>query len=67
MQIIVNGENIEVSNGCNSVAALLAHMDIHAVGVAVAIEKSVITRSRWSENIITEGCKVTIIRATQGG
>lgn len=67
MQIIVNGENIEVSKGCNSVAALLAHMEIHALGVAVAIEKTVITRGRWSENLITEGTKVTIIRATQGG
>jgi sulfur carrier protein len=42
-------------------------IDPEASGVAVALNSEVVTRRRWSETTLTEGDRLEVIRATQGG
>lgn len=38
-----------------------------ARGVAVALDGEVVTRSRWSETELRDGCMVEVVAAIQGG
>ena len=65
MQIQVNGHLVETS--APTVAALLLELEIAPIGVAVAINESVVRRAKHSEFRLHEGDKIEIIRAVQGG
>ncbi|HZK75961.1 MAG TPA: sulfur carrier protein ThiS [Candidatus Kapabacteria bacterium] len=36
-------------------------------GIAIAINDSVVPKSRWREHALKEGDRIEIVRATQGG
>jgi len=36
-------------------------------GIAIAVNSTIIPKSRWSEHELNENDNVTVIRATQGG
>lgn len=36
-------------------------------GIAIAINDSVISKSRWTEHELQDGDRIEIVRATQGG
>ncbi len=67
MNVHVNGSPRELSTP--SLLDLLASEGIapDARGVAVAVNDRVVTRSKWHEHALTEGDRVEIVRATQGG
>jgi len=62
MTVIVNGEAQEVAPGC-TVAALAPDQR----GVAVAVNREIIPRSRWGQALLAEGDRVEILEAAQGG
>ncbi len=67
--IFLNGEATHIP-GSMSLPALLETLDIDPAtvrGIAVAINDEVVRRKLWAETIITEGDRVEIVTATQGG
>ncbi len=65
MNVRLNDRNIATS--APDLAALIAEQIPDVQGIAVAIGSDVIPRGRWAQTPLTEGCAVTVIRATRGG
>jgi sulfur carrier protein len=66
--IFVNGEEREVA-GQRTLRDVLVgpgETDLRR-GVAVAVNGSVVPRARWAETALSEGAKVEIVTAVQGG
>jgi sulfur carrier protein len=67
MLIYVNGEQREVAAG-TLVSEVVADGDATPRrGIAVAVDGSVVPRARLAETALTEGAKVEIVTAVQGG
>ena len=62
MIVIVNGEAQEVAAGC-TVGTLAPDQR----GVAVAVNREIVPRSRWSQARLAEGDRIEILEAAQGG
>ncbi len=67
MLIFVNGEQREVPPGTRLTAVVGGGDDTPRRGVAVAVDGSVVPRARLSETALTEGARVEIVTAVQGG
>jgi sulfur carrier protein len=65
MKITVNDEAVEVDEK-TSVAGLLDTLGFPDKGIAVAVDWSVLPRSEWSRSL-SEGAKVEVVTAVQGG
>jgi sulfur carrier protein len=65
VKVIVNDEAVEVDENI-TVTALLATLGIPEKGIAVAVDWAVLPRSEW-EHTLTEGAKVEVVTAVQGG
>lgn len=67
MQIIVNEKIREFSVPLN-ITELLATINLPSVtGIAVAVNNQVIKRDEWERVHLSEGDRVLVIKATQGG
>ena len=66
MTIVVNGEEREATEGL-TVKGLLGELGLDRDGVAVAVDRRVVPRSRHAETRLGSGAKVEIIRAVGGG
>lgn len=67
MKVFVNKKDKIVPVGC-SVETLTEILGIKKdESIAIAIEMEVIDKEKWSNTILKEGDKVTLIRATCGG
>jgi sulfur carrier protein len=68
MTIELNGERVEV-NGAPTVAAMVERTRAHGEvrGVAVAVDGEVIPRSAWDDTRLSDGQKVEVVGAIQGG
>lgn len=66
MEIHVNGEPKQIAEGL-SLSALLLELDLKVEAVAVALNLSVVPRSRLAEQILSEGDRVEVVRAVGGG
>ena len=64
--ILVNGEPRDVP-ASSSVADLVATLDRGPRGVAVAVNREIITRGRWSERVLEAGDRVDVVQAIGGG
>ncbi len=62
MIVVVNGETLDVP--ADSTVGTLAP---NQRGVAVAVNREIVPRSRWSEAPLAEGDRVEILEAAQGG
>lgn len=62
MIVVVNGEAREVATNC-TVGSLAPDQR----GVAVAVNREIVPRSRWSEAHLCEGDRVEILEAAKGG
>ncbi len=65
MKLTVNDAAVEV-DGQITVAALLDRLGYPEKGIAVAVDWAVIPRSQWDTEL-TEGAKVDVVAAVQGG
>ncbi|CAN3126796.1 sulfur carrier protein ThiS [Mycobacterium sp. smrl_JER01] len=65
MKVTVNDEAVEVDERM-TVAALLDKLGFPEKGIAVAVDWSVIPRSQW-DTALTDGAKVEVVTAVQGG
>jgi sulfur carrier protein len=69
MKIVVNGEPQEVAEG-STVADLVEQVAVPGEGrrgVAVAVDAEVVPRSAWRDTELSEGQKVELLAAMQGG
>ena len=68
MKIRVNGEDKEVRSNLNVHDLLIAlELNPTQAGIAVAVEREVIPKTKWQATELREGSDVEIIRAVQGG
>lgn len=66
MTITVNGEAREMAEG-TTVAALVGELGTEGRGVAVAINRQVVSRSQWAGTALCPGDRVEVLGAAQGG
>ena len=68
MRVIVNGSEHELAEGA-TVAGLVEQLreSPHGRGVAVAVDAEVVPRSRWDTTQLSEGQRVELVAAIQGG
>ena len=66
MKIYINQKEIEVQDSI-SVTELLDMQQIAIEGTAIAIDNKLVPQNEWNDRILTDGNKITIIRATFGG
>jgi len=68
VNVTVNGRPREVSAGA-TVASVVEMLDVApgARVVAVALDGEVVTRGRWADTELREGCLVEVVAAIQGG
>ena len=65
MKVTVNDEAVEVDEQ-TTVAGLLQTLGFPDKGIAVAVDWSVLPRSRW-QTTLTDGARVEVVTAVQGG
>ena len=63
--ISVNGVDHDLAG--RSVRVVLDSLDINGLGIAVAIDGEVVSRSRWESTTIEDGAVVEIVTAVAGG
>ena len=68
MNVTVNGQSTTVLDGA-TVADLVVAVTGQATprGVAVALGATVLPRTAWPATVLTEGDRVEVLTATQGG
>ena len=66
LTITINDRIVKLDKEMN-LLSLLTHLDIFSQGVAVAVNKKVVSKIFWSSFYVKEGDKILIIKATQGG
>jgi sulfur carrier protein len=66
MKVLLNGEPTELESGA-TVEAALASLELPHRGVAVAVDAEVVPRGEWPEHELSEGARVEVLRAIQGG
>ena len=66
MNVIVNGEPTELAPGA-TVDTVLATLEVPDRGVAVAVDAEVVPRGEWPAHQLSEGARVEVLRAIQGG
>jgi sulfur carrier protein len=63
--ITVNDESVEIREG-TTVAELIDTLGFPDKGIAVAVDWAVLPRSEW-DDVLTEGVKIEVVTAVQGG
>ncbi|MET9466218.1 sulfur carrier protein ThiS [Streptomyces sp. NPDC006544] len=66
MTISVNGEPLEVEAG-TMLAAVVATLTQATRGVAAALNETVVPRGQWPYTSVSEGDRVEVLTAVQGG
>jgi sulfur carrier protein len=67
MTIELNGEPVEVTEAATVAAAVEISGAGERRGVAVAVDGEVVPRSAWEETALSEGQRVEVVGAIQGG
>ena len=65
MKVIVNDEDVECDEQI-TVAGLLERLGFPEKGIAVAVDWTVLPRSRW-QTTLSDGARVEVVTAVQGG
>jgi sulfur carrier protein len=68
VRVVINGDLTELDPGA-TLQAVLESLDLpaQARGVAVAVDAEVVPRGRWADHELSEGARVEVVRAIQGG
>lgn len=65
MKVIANGAEHELRDG--TLAELLHQLHTPEQGVAVAVDGELVGRDAWERTQLSEGARVEIVTAVQGG
>ncbi|HEU4948515.1 MAG TPA: sulfur carrier protein ThiS [Kribbella sp.] len=66
LKVLVNGATEQLDPG-TTVADVVSRWARSPVGVAVAVNETVVTRADWPGTTLAEGDRVEILTAVQGG
>lgn len=66
MQIFINDSPVTCPEN-NSLAEVLSANGIPTQNIAVAIDSTVIPKTQWETTPVTDGCRIMVIKAVQGG
>jgi sulfur carrier protein len=66
MIVTLNGEARELPERA-TVASLLGELSAPSRGVAVAIDGEVVPRGEWADTRLSDGARVEVVAAIQGG
>ncbi|MFE0511828.1 sulfur carrier protein ThiS [Streptomyces sp. NPDC058964] len=66
MNISVNGERREIAPG-TALDTLVKSLTAAPSGVAAALNETVVPRGQWSATALSEGDRVEVLTAVQGG
>jgi sulfur carrier protein len=68
VRVLVNGAETELAEGATVQSAVEA-LDLPAAGrgVAVAVDAEVVPRTEWQARELSDGARVEVLRAIQGG
>lgn len=66
MKLIVNGEDRTLPEG-STVSDLMESLALERRGVAVAVNREVVSKSLWQKFELSDGQRIEILRAVQGG
>jgi sulfur carrier protein len=66
MEITLNGAAHPLEDG-QSVADLVAALNLSQQAIAVAVNRSIVTRNRWAEHQLQQHDQVDVVRAIGGG
>ncbi len=64
--IDLNGDELAVDEGAR-LDTLVADQGWSDRAVAIAVNDSVVPRSRWQQTVLTDGARVTVLSPMQGG
>ena len=68
MNVVINGKPTELESGATVQSALAAlELPGGERGVAVAVDAEVVPRGQWPARELSEGARVEVLRAIQGG
>lgn len=67
MKVEINHHEVEVADGCATLAQLLETEEFTGIGQAVAVDNVVVPKTDWSTFCLSDGMKITVIRAVCGG
>ena len=67
MKVSINKQDYELADGTTLLAALKQVPNIPEKGIAVAVNNHVVSLSKWQETTLTDGDKITVIKAFYGG
>lgn len=67
MKVSINKQDYELADGTILLAALKQVPNIPEKGIAVAVNNQVVSLSKWQETTLTDGDKITVIKAFYGG
>jgi sulfur carrier protein len=68
VNVLVNGELKELEPGATVQSALAAlALEGGERGVAVAVDAEVVPRGEWPAHELSEGARIEVLRAIQGG
>ncbi|MCX4557316.1 MULTISPECIES: sulfur carrier protein ThiS [Streptomyces] len=66
MSIFVNGERRQLAPD-TALDTLVAALTAAPSGVAAALNETVVPRAQWSKTLLSEGDRVEVLTAVQGG
>lgn len=68
MNVEVNGEQVELGDGASVADAVAASgADPGRRGLAVAVDGEVVSHPHWEQTALSEGQRVEVVQAIQGG
>lgn len=67
MEITVNQQAYQVTDGCSVEQMLHVVFSQPAKGLAVAINQTIVPKANWQQHLLNAGDQIIIIKATQGG
>ena len=65
MKVLIN--NKEVETEAVTLLQLTNELSLPAQGVAVAVDNRMVPRAEWTDNALSEGISIVIIKAACGG
>jgi len=66
MQILLNGENVEIKEG-SSIVELLTQLAVGFERVAVEVNLDIVPKAKYDSQILAEGDRVEIVHFVGGG
>ncbi len=66
MQVWINGRPGELADDAR-VPDALTLLGVPKTGVAVAVDGAVVPRAAWPDTVLTDGARVEVLTAVQGG